>query len=392
MTHARADLTSSAQLIGKNWRMNAHVGPPAHHHLPLRVLSTLLAILLAACASQAPKQAEPTPTQVKADIARRIPANVEDRAGWANDIYVALSSQDLTSSADNICAVLAVIEQESTYQANPPVANLGRISREELERRARAHHVPGFLLEAALRIKSVDGRSYGERIASVRTEQELSAIFEDFTGSVPLGQRLLGGLNPVRTGGPMQVGIAFAQAHADGYPYPAQHTIRHEVFSRRGGIWFGTRHLLAYPVRYDSLLYRFADFNAGRYASRNAAFQAALAKASSIALALDGDLLIPGASLDQPGASERAARALGARLQLSDAQIRRALEQGDSEAFEQTALYRQVFALAEAESGQQLPRAVLPGIKLESPKITRNLTTAWFAQRVQTRWQRCMAK
>ncbi|EPU2698348.1 DUF1615 family protein, partial [Escherichia coli] len=45
---------------------------------------------------------------------------------------------------------------------------------------------------------------------------------------------------------------------------------------------------------------------------------------------------------------------------------------------------------AEAKTGKSLPREMLPGIQLESPKITRNLTTAWFAKRVDERRARCM--
>ncbi|MCD0244725.1 DUF1615 domain-containing protein [Xanthomonas melonis] len=357
-----------------------------------RLLALTATALLCACATQAPRVPQRSPEAVKADIARRLPATLADRNGWADAVYVALSSQGLETSAEHICAVLAVTEQESTYQANPVVPNLGRISRAEIDRRAGAHHIPAFMVDAALRIASPDGRSYADRIAAARTEQDLSRIFEDFTGSVPLGARLFDGLNPVHTAGPMQVSIAFAEQHAGGYPYLIDGSIRHEVFSRRGGLWFGTAHLLGYPTSYDALLYRFADFNAGWYASRNAAFQAALSKASGIALALDGDLLVPGAGLDAPGATERAARALGSQLALSDRQIRRALEAGTTLDFEDTALYRQVFALAQRDTGQALPRAVLPGITLESPKITRTLTTAWFAQRVEARWKRCMGR
>src|SRR5690606_24929875 len=104
--------------------------------------------------------------------------------------------------------------------------------------------VPGFVVNAALRIKSASGKSYGERLAVVRTEKELSDIFDEFISRVPLGRQLFGNLNPVRTGGPMQVSIAFAEAQAAEYPYVVSGSIRDEVFGRRGGMYFGIAHLL----------------------------------------------------------------------------------------------------------------------------------------------------
>lgn len=115
-----------------------------------------------------------------------------------------------------------------------------------------------------------------------------------------------------------------------------------------------------------------------------------MSRVSGIPLALDGDLIRYGTRT--PGSTELAVRSLGKRLDMSDAAIRRALEQGDSPEFADSALYRKVFALAESATGKTLPRAVLPGIALESPKITRKLTTAWFAKRVDERYQRCMAR
>lgn len=115
-----------------------------------------------------------------------------------------------------------------------------------------------------------------------------------------------------------------------------------------------------------------------------------MSQVTGIKLALDGDLIAPGAIM--PGSTEQAARKLGRQLGLRNTQIRSQLEESDSLEFEHTELYRGVFALADAKAGKQVPRAVLPGIELKSPKITRKLTTAWFAGRVDERYERCMRR
>ena len=356
----------------------------------LRWAASIAVLLIAGCAT-APRPAGPPPQVVRDEVARRIPATVDDRAGWAADIQTAFAAQDIDPMAENICAVLAVVAQESGYKADPPVANLPTIARREIERRAAEVHVPGFMIGAALKVRSTDGRSYEQRLRTVRTERELSELYEELVGRVPLGERLFDGYNPVQTGGPMQVSIPFAEAHAGDYPYLFDGSIRDEVFTRRGGLYFGIAHLLGYATPYTRKVHRFADFNAGWYASRNAAFQNAVAVATGRSLALDGDLLAPGAPLERPGETERAVRALANELAMSDAAIRDALQRGDRLDFNDSALFRQVFAIAESRAGKPLPRAMIPGITLDSPKITRELTTAWFATRVDDRYRRCMA-
>ena len=321
-----------------------------------------------------------------------MPATVADRERWAADIETAFAAQRIVPNSENICAVLAVTEQESGYVANPAVANLPKIARGEIDRRAAAMHVPTFLVDAALALRSPDGRTYAERLRVVRTERDLSDIYQDMIGSVPLGKRLFADYNPVQTGGPMQVGIPFAESKAAGYPYPVDGSIRDEVFTRRGGLYFGIAHLLGYDTPYTRKVHRFADYNAGWYASRNAAFQSAVGIATGATLALDGDLLTPGAPLTRPGQTERAVRTLAAELRMDDRAIRDALERGNRLDFGDTELYARVYALAEARAGKPLPRAIMPGIRLESPKITRELTTAWFATRVEERYRNCLQR
>ncbi|STV95860.1 outer membrane lipoprotein [Klebsiella michiganensis] len=53
---------------------------------------------------------------------------------------------------------------------------------------------------------------------------------------------------------------------------------------------------------------------------------------------------------------------------MSDDDIHRQLKKGDTLAFEESDLYKQVFRIADKKAGKTLPREVLPGIQLESPE------------------------
>jgi hypothetical protein len=189
----------------------------------------------------------------------------------------------------------------------------------------------------------------------------------------------------------MQVNIAFAEQYAVArpYPYPVKVSIPDEVFSRRGSLYFGIGHLLAYDPPYDQYLYRFADFNAGQFASRNAAFQRALSRVSGFRVLADGALL-PHTSEEAPGETELAARAVKLRLDLDDANIHEALKQANKSSFEHTALYQGVFALADKLQGSPAPRAAVPHIVLRGPKLSRELSTEWYAHRVNERFRRCL--
>jgi hypothetical protein len=329
-------------------------------------------------------------------VSRLLPPRLPDRSGWASDIYAAISALDIPPTAENACAAIAVAEQESGLRVDPPVPGLARIAWKEIDARRERAGVPKLLLDAALALPSSNGKSYSERLDAVTTEGQLSALYDDFIGRVPFGRRLFADRNPVHTGGPMQVSIAFAEAQVEAapYPYPIAGSVRDEVFSRRGGLYFGIAHLLGYRAAYDRYLYRFADYNAGRYASRNAAFQQAVTEVSGIPLVADGDLLRYDAGRPAPeaGNTELALRVIAARLEMSPQDIRRDLERGKDEAFEHTKLHARVFALADASARKPVPRAAVPTIALSSPKLRRRLTTDWFAHRVDERFRACLRR
>ena len=366
--------------------------PSGWRRLGIPALSVLLLVGCAGPGSRFAREA-PHPVNVRAVIDSALPAAVSDRAGWTADIAGSFTKLGLPPTRENACAVVAVIQQESGFQVDPVIPGLGRLALRTIDQRASRAGVPLPLVHAALDLKSTDGRSYRERIAAARTEKQLSDVYEDFIGRVPLGRRLFASWNPIRTRGPMQVNVAFAERFDAVKPYPYHdpgRDLSDELFTRRASIYFGIAHLLDYQAPYDRYLYRFADYNAGQYFSRNAAFQRAASVVAGRPLTADGALLAHDPNVKGAGSTERLLFGIARRLRLSEGEIHAQLEQGTEASFERTALYQRVFALADRKSGRRLPRAALPRIRLEGPKIVRPLTTAWYARRVNGRFESCM--
>lgn len=335
-------------------------------------------------------------SEIQGRVLRLLPPGVKQPDSWAQDLQAVYKALGIPSAASTYCATIAVVQQESSFNAQPVVPGLAKIVRNELNGRASRFLIPDALLNKALDRESPTGRTYNQRIDSLRTEKQLNDLFQDMLSELPFGQGWLEDFIPVRTAGPMQVSIAFAQAHADenDYPFPVQRSIRDEVFTQRGGLYFGSAILLDYPVNYSKPVYRFADFNAGRYASRNVAFQAAINRVSKGDLTLDGDLLIYRGNRPALSASqvELSLRALAPQLRLSEQEIRDDLLLEKSAEFADTRLYNRLYRLLEEKTGEVAPREKLPEIQLKSPKITRKLSTAWFANRVDVRYRDCMTR
>lgn len=374
--------------------------------------AAVIALALAGCASEPPKEmAKPVPKPPPAvtqkppvKVAPRprplsgpelvgslIPSFVQDKSGWTADIVAAFDALHIEPNRENVCAVLAEIDQESAFQSIPVVPGLPRIVRGELDARRKNYGIPDWLMDKSLAMRSPDGRSYSARIDALRTENDVNDLYEDMISEVPFGKKLFAGYNPVRTGGPMQVNAAFASAHAAKRRYPFAHDgpLRDALFSRKGGLYFGVAYLLDYPANYPDMRFRFADYHAGRYSSRNAAFQKAVSSLSGIPLQADGDLLRyeDGIALEDDSRTLRALLAIAPRLNMDRDGIFRDLRLEKSYAFERSRLYARVCALTPA-----LPRAQVPEIEVRGPKFTRRLTTRSYVDRVEGRYRDCLKR
>ncbi|MBI5494107.1 MAG: DUF1615 family protein [Deltaproteobacteria bacterium] len=354
------------------------------------------------------------PRVSEAEVARTIPRTVKDRDGWAADIVEALDALELGRSPTSVCSVVAVIEQESGFNPNPVVPGLARIVQERLDRYSAKLGLLGRpALHALLQGHGPSSKeTFEQRLEHVKTEKDLDVIFRElldyYDRKYPTTMMLLdtlGGaftashledLNPVTTAGSMQVSVRYAtqQGEASGL---TGSMVRDRLYTRRGGVHYGTARLLGYDAAYADPLYRFADYNAGLYASRNAALQAQLAELTGFKLTADGDLLAynrVGRPTDALTNTVRALMAWRTRYarSLSDAQLRRDAATEKTAAFEATETWRALKRTYEHHAGRAPAYARMPDVTITSPKMKRDRSTAWYARNVNLRFQACLGK
>ena len=373
-----------------------------------RLFATALVLFSSPLAAEAADQVM-SRAEVRVLAGRIVPPG-KDAAGWAADISAALEVNAIRPSRSNVCSVMAVIGQESTFTANPEVAGLGRMAEQQIKAKlSKLPVLPGAAaagVEIFLAMKPTPEKSYLAMIRAARTERDLDLVYRNLTfflfreyastrllNTGAVAQRI-DAANPVSTLGSMQVSAAFAIAEVETarnrrLGLGAIWKLRDELYTRKGGVAYGTRMLLGYRADYPSRLFVFADYNAGRYASRNAAFQHMVSVLAGADLALDGDLMLYDAGKPRPEASatETALR----RLKLMDDESLRAdLLREKAFAFRDTETYKAVSKAFTAKTGQPSPYAMLPQIALKSPKIRNHMTTEIFARAVQGRYDRCM--
>ena len=339
--------------------------------------------------------------------------NVKEPDGWAADLLDVMQVQSISTTRENICAAIAVIDQESNFTANPTVPGLGKLAEKALNE--KFGHVP-FL--SGMAMDWLDNHpkgetSYLQRIRTSRSERDLDLTYRAMVNDLGtasnmslivqsgLLNRMIEQRNNISTIGSMQVSTRFALDEARKHRYlpmtlSDDYAVRDELYTRRGGIYYGVKQLLGYNSGYNQKIYRFADFNAGRYSSRNAAFQHIISLLTKQKLARDGDLLLydkNGQPLSGVSGTEKALRNLSgsASLGLTDGQIRDDLLTEKDDAFATTQTYLAIKNLYLRTTGKPAPFAELPGIELSSPKLSHKMTTASYAASVDKRYNKCVA-
>jgi hypothetical protein len=383
----------------------------------ISILATCLA--LTACGDNTwwsnNKEAEMEADQIK----KVIPTRVNDRQSWAQDIFDIMQDLKIPKTKQNVCSIVAVIDQESNFVADPTVPGLGAKAVEEINTRLKEKFeaklgetiggtVAGYF-EDVLKNQPSPEDNYMSQMRRVKTERELDLLYREIfdymskhyhvsalTGAAKLvGQDIGEKMNPITTLGSMQVHINYAKEHKRQSGNIAE--LRNDLYTQYGGLYYGIHRLMVYPADYDKAIYRFADYNSGMYSSRNAAFQTMLNALTETEISLDGDLLLYSKNGDIKPTQSQTEKVLitvfaNNNILVTPRQIRSDLKKEKEQSFENTQTYIAVQKLYQSKTKKEPIYAVMPQVVISGPKLSRDYNTNWFASRVNGRYETCMQK
>ncbi|ENW05702.1 DUF1615 domain-containing protein [Acinetobacter beijerinckii] len=383
----------------------------------ISILATCLA--LTACGDNAwwsnNKEAEMESEQIK----KVIPTRVNDRQSWAQDIFDIMQELKIPKTKQNVCSIVAVVDQESNFVADPTVPGLGAKAVEEINTRLKEKFeaklgetiggtVAGYF-EDVLKNQPSPEDNYMSQMRRVKTERELDLLYREIfdymskhyhvsalTGAAKLvGQDIGEKMNPITTLGSMQVHINYAKEHKRQSGNIAE--LRNDLYTQYGGLYYGIHRLMEYPADYDKAIYRFADYNSGMYSSRNAAFQTMLNALTETEISLDGDLLLYSKNGDIKPTQSQTEKVLITvfaknNILVTPRQIRSDLKKEKEQSFENTQTYIAVQKLYQSKTNKEPIYAVMPQVVISGPKLSRDYNTNWFASRVNGRYETCMQK
>ncbi len=347
-----------------------------------------------------------------AKLIKHADPGVNDSHLWAQELTYVMDKHKFKRNRENCCAVIAIISQESGFVPNPPVANMGKLATEAVVNKLSKFLLSKGFTETVLEQLPRSDNSYMNMLRQAKTERDLDRIYRDLISDFCFSKslcdtrmirNLIEDMNDIDTIGSMQVSVKFAIQTEERWrgrklALDKVWEVREWMYSLRGGMWYGVLRLLGYKTGYRRKIHRFADYNAGRYASRNAAFQHTVASLLGSELVMDGDLLIYGnngkAASSTISNTERAINKVARkyRLDLTKGQIRGDLLKEKTWNFNKTNTYKAIRNQYGKLKKKQAPYAMIPSINLTSEKTSRILSTNRFAKLVNGRYQKCIRK
>ena len=352
-------------------------------------------------------------------IKKVIPTRVNDRQSWAQDIFDIMQELSIPKTKQNVCSVVAVVDQESNFVADPTVPGLGEKAVQEINSRLKekfeaklGETIGGTVaeyFEHVLKNQPYPKNNYMSQMRKVKTERELDLLYREIfdymskhyhvsalTGAAKLvGQDIGEKMNPITTLGSMQVHINYAKEHKRQSGSIAE--LRNDLYTQYGGLYYGIHRLMEYPADYDKAIYRFADYNSGMYSSRNAGFQRMLNAMTKTEISLDGDLLLYTKNGDIRATQSQTEKELIAifaqnNILVTPRQIRSDLKKEKEKKFEDTQTYLAVQKLYQNKTQKEPIYATMPQVVISGPKLSRDYNTNWFASRVNGRYETCMQR